>query len=107
VFQKLKAFWSSLPHQVQAAVIVGASAFGESIEHVIEIGQLPHSLLDAKHLLGRAFVAAVVAAWAFYRLPNGTAQLVAQAKAQNAADARSTTPPANGANPPQPVTPQQ
>ena len=81
---KLKLFWASLPHQVQAAIIVGASATGEFAEHVIEMGQLPHSLADAKHLAGRALAAGAVAAWAFYRLPNGDAQLVAQAKAQNA-----------------------
>lgn len=79
---KLKAFWASLPHQAQAAIIVGASATGEFIEHIVEMGQFPHSLADAKHLAGRALAAGLVAAWAFYRLPNGTAQIVAQAKAQ-------------------------
>ena len=81
---QLKAFWASLPHQLQAAIIVGASAMGEFIEHIIEMGQFPHSWLDAKHLIGRALMAGAVAAWAFYRLPNGTAQIVAQAKAQTA-----------------------
>jgi len=71
LFAKLKAIWASLPHQVQAAVIVGASAAGESIEHVIEMGQLPHTWLDAKHLVGRAAAAGMVSAWAFYRMPNG------------------------------------
>lgn len=85
---KLKAFWASLPHQLQAAMISGAAAGIETIAHVIEEGQVPSDWPGVKHLLGSALVTAATTAYAFYRLPNGSAQLVAQAKAQNAVDAQ-------------------
>jgi hypothetical protein len=70
MIQKLKTFWSSLPHQVQAAIVVGVSASGETLAHVIEEGQIPHTWAAAEHLLSSAVVTGFLAAWAFYRLPN-------------------------------------
>ena len=80
---KLKAFWASLPHAVQALVILFVTTVGTTIAHSIEDGIFPHNLADAKHMLGTALVAGIVAVRAFYMLPNGNAQLVAQAKSIN------------------------
>jgi hypothetical protein len=85
MWQKLKLLWASLPHQIQAALIAGGAASGESIAHMIEEGQIPHDWPGVKHVLSSALVTGVAAAYAFYRLPSGAAQLVAQAKAANAA----------------------
>jgi hypothetical protein len=85
VIPKIKAFWASLPHAVQAIVILFVTTAGTTIVHSIEDGIVPHTWADAKHMLGTAVVAGIVAVRAFYMLPNGNAQLVAQAKAQNAA----------------------
>ena len=83
MIQKLKAFWASLPHIVQAGVVLFVTTVGTTIAHSIEDGIFPHTWADAKHMLGTAVVAGIVAVRAFYMLPNGNAQLVAQAKAQN------------------------
>ena len=80
---KLKAFWASLPHAVQAIVVLFVTTAGTTIAHSIEDGVVPHTWADAKHMLGTAVVAGIVAVRAFYMLPNGNAQLVAQAKAIN------------------------
>jgi hypothetical protein len=84
LIQKLKAFWASLPHAVQALVVLFVTTAGTTIAHSIEDGIVPHTWADAKHMLGTAVVAGIVAVRAFYMLPNGNAQLVAQAKAENA-----------------------
>lgn len=80
---KLKQFWNSLPHQLQAAIIVGASATGEFVEHLIEMGQLPHTAADAKHLAGRALAAGAIAAWAFYRTPSNRLAVNADGPVRN------------------------
>lgn len=82
---KLKAFWASLPHQLQAAIMFGGSAVLEAVVHAISEGKIPSTLPEFKHFIGSALATGVAAAYAFYRLPNGSAQLVAQAKAENAA----------------------
>ena len=67
---KIKAFWGSLPHELQTAVIIGLSAAGETLEHVIEMGHFPSDWPGVKHLIGRTIAAGLIAAWAFYRKPN-------------------------------------
>ena len=95
MIQKLKAFWASLPHVVQAAIVLFVSTAGTTIAHSIEDGIVPHNWVDVKHLLVSAIVAGIVAVRAFYLLPNGKAQLVKQAEAINAQQA------SNGPNPQQ------
>lgn len=85
MIQRLKNFWASLPHAAQAGLVTFASAAGATITHAIEEGRVPNTWADCKHLIGTAIVAGLIALRAFYMLPNGTAQLVAQAKAANAA----------------------
>jgi len=67
---KLKAFWSSLPHQVQAAIIFGGSAALESVGHAISEGAIPSTPPELKHFALGALTTGATAAWAFYRLPN-------------------------------------
>lgn len=66
---KLKAFWYSLPHQVQAAVVVfvaaASSAFGASFMDASSCS----NLVCVKHELGAAFGAGIVALRAFYMRP--------------------------------------
>lgn len=80
MINRLKAFWASLPHAVQAGAILFVTTAGTSVVHAIEDGIVPHSWADIRHLLGTAVVAGVIAVRAFYMLPNGKAQLVAQAQ---------------------------
>lgn len=80
LISKAKQFWASLPHPAQAAVITFVGAAGATITHAIEEGRVPNTWADCKHLIGTAIVAGLIALRAFYILPNGTAQIVAQAK---------------------------
>lgn len=93
MIQKLKNFWASLPHVVQAGVVLFVTTVGTTIAHSIEDGVWPHTWHDVEHMLGTAVVAGAIAVKAFYMLPNGNAQLVAQAKAINAQQT------SNGPNP--------
>jgi len=70
---KLKALWASLPHQVQAALVVFGTATGVTLAHAIEDGSAPSSWAGVKHLLGTAIVAGVAALRLFYMLPNRSA----------------------------------
>lgn len=83
---KAKAFWASLPHQVQAAVVTFSAAAGGVITHAIEEGRVPNTWADIKHLVGTAIVSGLVALRVFYFLPNGAAQIVANANAAAAAN---------------------
>jgi hypothetical protein len=67
---KLKAFWASLPHQVQAAIIFGGSATLESVGHAISNGKLPQTWPDFQRFIIGALTTGATAAWAFYRVPN-------------------------------------
>lgn len=67
---KLKVFWSSLPHQAQAAILFGASAMVEALGHSVEEGKWPSTLPEVKHLLVSAVTTGAAAAWVFYRKPN-------------------------------------
>lgn len=101
MIKKLKDLWASLPHQVQAALIFGGSATMESIAHAISEGKIPMGATEIEHFLYGAIVTGTTAAWAFYRMPNGKAQLVDQATAFNAAAAKA----AEAAKPPTPPQP--
>jgi hypothetical protein len=81
---RLKAFWASLPHPVQAIAVLFVTTVSTTVAHSIEDGIVPHTWADAKHMLGTAVVAGIVAVRAFYMLPNGKAQVVAQAKPPDA-----------------------
>ena len=67
---RLKAFWASLPSPVQAVLVAFSAAFFESLTHALSEGGMTFSKATVLHLLKGAIVAGVVAARAFYMLPN-------------------------------------
>lgn len=69
MIQKLKAFWASLPHPVQALLIAIATAFGTTLLHAVSEGNC-FSAICLKHYVSTSLLAAVAAARAFYMVPN-------------------------------------
>jgi hypothetical protein len=67
---QLKALWAQLPHPVQALAILFVTTAGTTLTHSLESGIVPRTWGDAKHMLGTAAVAGIVAVRAFYMLPN-------------------------------------
>jgi predicted Na+-dependent transporter len=72
---KLKAFWASLPHQVQAGVILFGTVAGTTLAKELQalaFGTLSFSVSSLEHDLGMAIFAGFVAVRAFYCEPNRT-----------------------------------
>jgi hypothetical protein len=70
---KAKAFWASLPHQVQAVIVVFATAAGTTLAKELQalaFGTLSFSVSSLQHDVGMAFTAGFIAAKAFYMLPS-------------------------------------
>lgn len=66
---KLKALWASLPHPVQALVLAFATAAGTTFVHAIgEDGCFALECL--KHYAATSVGAGLIAARAFYMVPN-------------------------------------
>lgn len=83
MLQKAKQYWASLPHFVQALIVAFIGGAGSEIGKIA--ADWPNVCLTSlclRHDLGLIVGAGVVAARAFYMLPNGTKQIVEQAKAQ-------------------------
>lgn len=71
MIQKLKALWASLPHPVQALVVAFVGGCGAEIGNIA--ADFPDICLNAvclKHDVGLVLGAGLVAARAFYMLPN-------------------------------------
>jgi hypothetical protein len=65
----LKAFWASLPHQLQAIIVMFVSAFFATFVHVAsESSCYTGSCL--KHYAGTALTAGFVALRVFYMIPS-------------------------------------
>lgn len=84
MFTKLKAVWSSLPHQVQALIVAFVSGFGAAAAHAYEDAGFHMSWGELHHLLPTFITAGAVAARALYMMPKGKADKL---KAQGAAEA--------------------
>jgi hypothetical protein len=85
IYKYLLSVWASLPHWVQAILVAFAGgALTEGGKLFADFPDICWTGACFKHDLSLMISAGVVAARAFYMLPNGQAQLVAQAKAQNA-----------------------
>lgn len=83
MIQKLQAFWASLPHYVQMLIIAFIGGCGAEIGKIAaDYPNICLSGLCLKHDIGLIVGAGVVAARAFYMLPNGTAQIVTASRAQ-------------------------
>ena len=85
MISKLKVFWASLPHQVQAGVAVFGSmaltTLAKEVEQLLS-GNDAFTWLALRHDIAVAVMAGVVALRAFYMLPNGTAKIVGDAQLQ-------------------------
>lgn len=80
---QLKAFWASLPHFVQALIVAFVGGAGAEIGKIAsDYPNICLVVVCLKHDLGLIVGAGIVAARAFYMLPNGTAQIVAANRAQ-------------------------
>lgn len=79
---RIKAFWNSLPHPVQAMLCFAATTAGTAFVRAVSDGNC-YSWICLKHSAFASVVAGLAVVRAFYMLPNGTSQLVAQAKAAN------------------------
>jgi hypothetical protein len=69
VIQKLKAFWASLPHQVQVILLGVGTAALTAFLHAVENGNC-YSADCLKHYVASAVAAGLAAGRAFYMLPN-------------------------------------
>ncbi len=67
---KLKAFWASLPHQVQALIVAFASGVAAAAAHAYEDAGFHMSWGELHHLLPTFIAAGVLAARALYKVPN-------------------------------------
>jgi hypothetical protein len=67
---RLKALWASLPHPAQALVVAFLSATAEAVAHGLSEPNACFTKACLLHLAKSAVVAGVVAARAFYMLPN-------------------------------------
>jgi len=73
LLQQAKAFWASLPHQVQAGVVIFASAAGTTLGKEIQAllsGTPCFTWLCLYHDLAAAGAAGFIALRAFYMFPN-------------------------------------
>jgi hypothetical protein len=70
MIQKLKAFWASIPHPVQALIVAFVSGAGAAAAHAYEDAGFHMSWGELHHLLPTAIAAGVVAARALYMVPN-------------------------------------
>lgn len=96
LFTTLKQFWGTLPHEVQAGILLFTTSAGTVLTREfseLAMGQQAFTWLTLRHDIAGAIFAGFIAVRALYMLPNGTAQLVAQAKAENAANPAVATPP--------------
>jgi len=70
---RAKALWASLPHQVQAGVVLFTTVAGTTLAKELQaylFGTLSFSVSSLRHDFGAACVAGFLATKAFYMLPN-------------------------------------
>jgi hypothetical protein len=66
---KCKAFWASLPHQAQAAIVAVASGFVAAFVHAASEGNC-YTAACWEHYAATGVAAALMVARGFYMLPN-------------------------------------
>jgi hypothetical protein len=78
VISLVRNLWASLPHGVQAGVVLFVSAAGASLGKILtDPASACWTWVCIKQYVGVAIGAGAVAVRAFYMLPNGTAQKIA------------------------------
>jgi hypothetical protein len=85
----LQELWASLPHPVQAGIVMFTTAAGTTLGKELQAlwaGNEAFTWLALKHDIGAAVAAGFIALRAFYMLPNGTGKrLLAAQQAQDEA----------------------
>jgi hypothetical protein len=81
MIQKLKAFWASIPHPVQALIVAFASGFGAAAAHAYEDAGFHMSWGELHHLAPTFLAAGVAAARALYMVSSKPAAKTLAAKA--------------------------
>jgi hypothetical protein len=66
---KVKAFWASLPHPVQALIVAAVTAAGTTFLHAVSEGNC-YTVVCLKHYAATSLLAAVAVVRAFYMVPN-------------------------------------
>ena len=67
---KLKAFWASLPHKVQAGIVAGLTAVVTTFAQAYSHPPLCFALVCLKQHAAASLFAGMAALRAFYMLPN-------------------------------------
>jgi hypothetical protein len=82
----LKRFWSSLPHQVQALILLflttALTTLGKELQELF-LGNEAFTWLMLRHDIVAAVVAGLVVVRAFYMLPNGSGKQLTAAPVAN------------------------
>jgi hypothetical protein len=77
MFQKLRNYWNSLPHQVQAIILLFATVAGTTLGKELQellLDNEAFTWLSLRHDIVVAVIAGFAAVRMFYMLPNGTAK---------------------------------
>ena len=75
MLQKIRNYWNSRPHQVQAIILLFATAAGTTLGKELQellLGNEAFTWLSLKHDISVAAIAGFAAVRMFYMLPNGT-----------------------------------
>lgn len=83
---KLKAFWASIPHPVQALIVAFASGFLAAAAHAYEDAGFHMSWGELHHLLPTFIAAGAGAARALYMVANKPSPVAVQAQAAKAGE---------------------
>lgn len=70
MIQQFRAFWGSIPHALQAAIVAFLSGFLAAAAHAYEDAGFGMSWGELHHLLPTFVTAGVVAARALYMVPS-------------------------------------
>lgn len=73
LIQQAKVFWASLPHEVQAGIIIFVTAAGTTLGKEFQaliFGTAHFTKSSLQHDIGMAITAGIFAARAFYMLPS-------------------------------------
>ena len=76
---KLKTLWGKIPHPYQALILGAVTVSLTTAWHAFQEGNC-YTTACLKHYAVSGIFAGLAVIKAFYMLPNGTAQIVAQAK---------------------------
>jgi hypothetical protein len=72
-YQLAKAFWASLPHQVQALAVLFGTAAGTTLGKELQalwFGTGSFTWITLRHDIGMAVTAGIIAVRCFYMLPS-------------------------------------